>query len=162
VVTCERVVTALTLYACCAIPCLAQVAASARSDGKSFEAVVSFAQSLAQWEFVIIGASVLVLVGTSYNRPRPLRIRGFYLLFLPAWGCLAYSIYRGIRAQGAYLAYLLFPVTTTAGVTRTLNRDIQAQILSMWLGLICFSIWLFVYLLWWIFLRQAADGRGNS
>jgi hypothetical protein len=158
VVTCERVVTALTVCAWHAFPCLAQVAAPSRSDRGSFEAVVSFAQSLAQWEFVIIGASVLVLVGTSYNRPRALHIRGFYLLFLPAWGCLAYSIYRGMRAQEAYLAYLLLPVTTTAGVTRTLNRDINAQILWMEVGLGCFFVWLVAYLVWWTCLKQAAEG----
>lgn len=157
-VTSKRGMTALALCVWCAFPCVAQVITSDRLDGKSFEAVVSFAQSLAQWEFVIIGASVLVLVGTSYNRPRPMLIRAFYLLFLPAWGCLAYSIYRGMRAQAAYLAYLLLPVTTIAGATRTLNKDIQAQILWMWSGLICFSIWLVAYLLWWTFFKRPAEG----
>jgi hypothetical protein len=99
-----------------------------------------------------------VLVGTTYNRPRPLRIRGFYLLFLPAWGCLAYSIYRGMRAQEAYLAYLLLPVTTTAGVTRTLNRDINAQVFWTEVGLGCFFVWLVAYLVWWTCLKQAAEG----
>ena len=161
-VTCERGITALALCVWCAFPCVAQVITSDRLDGKSFEAVVSFAQSLAQWEFVIIGASVLVLVGTSYNRPRPLLIRAFYLLFLPAWGCLAYSIYRGMRAQEAYLAYLLLPVTTIGGATITLNKDIQAQIFWMWSGLLCFGIWLVAYLIWWTFLKQDAEGRGDS
>jgi len=110
----------------------------------------------------MIGASVLVLVGTSYNQPRPLRIRVIYLLFLPAWGSLAYSIYQATRAQEAYLAYLLLPVTTVAGTTRTLNGDIQAQILWMWAGLICFSTWLVIYLMWWVFCGRAAERRGDS
>ena len=158
VVTCERGIRALALCVWCAIPCAAQVNNSDRLNGKSFEAVVSFAQSLAQWEFVIIGASILVLVGTSYNRPRPTLMRVLYLLFLPAWGCLAYSIYCGMRVQEAYLAYMLLPVTTIGGATSTLNKDIHAQISWMWIGLICFSIWLLAYLFWWILFKRAAEG----
>jgi len=155
---CERGITALALCVWCAFPCVAQVTTSDRLNSKSFESVVSFAQSLAQWEFVIIGASMLILVGTSYNRPRPLLIRAFYLLFLPAWGCLACSIYFGTRAQEAYLAYLLLPVATIGGATTTLNKEIQAQISWMWGGLICFAIWLVAYLIWWTFFKQAAEG----
>jgi hypothetical protein len=62
-----------------------------------------------------------------------------------------------MRAQEAYLAYLLLPVTTIGGATRTLNKDIQAQILWMWSGLICFSIWVVAYSIWWIFFKQAAE-----
>jgi hypothetical protein len=161
-VTCARSIAALALSAWCAFPCVAQVTTPDRLNGKSFESAVSFSQSLAQWEFVIIGASMLILVGTSFRQPRCLLIRLFYLLFVPAWGCLAYSIYCGTRAQEAYLAYLLLPVTTIGGATTTLNKDIQTQILWMWIGLICFAIWLFVYVIWWTFSKQAAEGQGDS
>lgn len=147
---------AFALCVWCALPSIGQVTGSEKLTAKSLEAAASFAQSLAQWEFVIFGASMLVLVGTSYYRPqRPWQ--AIYLLFLPAWGCLGYSIYRGMKAQEAYLAYMLLPVTTMEGATSALNKDILAQIFWMWWGLGCFSFWLFFYLIWWTFFKKAAQ-----
>ena len=145
----------------CAFPSQAQVAGSERVDRKSLEAAVSFAQSLAQWEFVIIGGSLLVLVGTSHRPPETRRMRALYLLFLPAWLCLGWSIYLGTKAQEAYLAYLLLPVTTIEGATKTLNRDIGNEIFWMSCGLVLLLIWLVVYLFWWVFARKHAEGQGD-
>lgn len=160
-VTPGRVVAALALCVGAVFSSVAQVASSDKLNGKSLEAAVSFAQSLAQWEFVIIGSSMLVMVGTSYYRPPPLRMRLFYLLFLPAWTCLFSSIYYGTRAQEAYVAYLILPVTTIEGAVKRLNEDIGNQISWMYGGLLFLGAWLIAYLFWWTFAKKVAAGQGD-
>lgn len=140
----------------------AQGGSSDKQNGKAIEAAVSFAQSLAQWEFIIVGASMLVLIGTSYYRPSSIYMRRVYLLFLPAWACLGGSIYFGTQAQRVYLAYLLLSATTSEGATMALNHDMGSQIVWMRYGLGFFAIWLVVYLMWWIFDGKAGEIRGGS
>jgi hypothetical protein len=135
----------------------AQAPSPDKLNAKSLEAAVSFAQSLAQWEFVIIGGSLLLVLGSSHVRPARKWIRASYFLFLPAWGCLGYSIYSGTRAQQVYLAYLLVPVTTIEGATSKIGEDIQNQRVSMFLGLGVLFLWLLVYLTWWIFTDDISE-----
>jgi hypothetical protein len=157
-----RCAASLALCLVCAIPCMAQGPSSDKLSGKSLEAAASFAQSLAQWEFIMIGGSLLVLVGGSYYRPTQVYIRVWYLLFLPAWACFGTSIYFGIRAQEAYLAYSLLTNPTVEGASKTINEDIGSQILWMWWGLLAFSVWLLVYLSWWVFAKKVSPARGGS
>jgi hypothetical protein len=157
-----RIFVPLALCILCASAPMAQTHSSERLNVKSLEAAVSFAQSLAQWEFVLIGGSLLVLVGTSHRHPTSRLMRMAYLLFLPAWLCLCWSIYLGTQAQGVYLAYLLVPVTTLEGATQRLNEDIGNQIFWMSYGLVIFFIWLVQYLFWWIFSKRGTEGQSTS
>jgi hypothetical protein len=136
----------------------AQVPSSEKLNARSLEAAVSFAQSLAQWEFIIVGGSLLLIVGSSHGRPASKKIRASYLLFLPAWFSLGYSIYSGTRAQQVYLAYLLVPATTIEGATSRIGEDIQAQRVSMLVGLVFLFLWLLIYLAWWIFTDDTSKG----
>ena len=157
----QRGLLLLTFCICCALPCMAQPASDIL-NGKSLESAASFAQSLGQWEFVMIGGSLLVLVGTSYRRPPKRLMRVPYLLFLFAWFFLGRSIYFGTRAQEVYLAYLLLPTTTIEEATKRLNHDIGTQISCLFCGLFFFSIWLAIYLFWWVFAKRVAEGQGDS
>lgn len=141
---------------------VAQAQSPDRLNAKSLEAAVSFSQSLAQWEFVLIGGSLLLLVGTSHRHPGSRSLRMAYLLFLPGWLCLGRSIYLGTQAQRGYLAYLLVPVTTIEGATKTLNEDIGKQIHWMFCGLGVFFIWLVFYLFWWIVSKREKGGQSPS
>lgn len=149
----------LTLVVLCLIPVptFAQASPPDRMTGKSLEAASAFAQSLSQWEFAIIGGSLLTLIGTSHHRPKTRGMRAFYLLFLPAWGFLGKSIYMGTRAQEAFLAYSLLPTMTISESTKTLNSDINWQIRFMWIGLFCLAIWLLIYVFWWVFADKISD-----
>jgi len=140
---------------------LAQSLTSDKLNAKSLEAAVSFAQSLSQWEFVIIGSSLLLVVGSSHRRPESFAMRLIYILLLPlAWISLGLSIYFGARAQQVYLAYLLLPSTTMEGATRTLNSDIHSEMLWMFVGLAALFGWLVFYLAWWAFRKDAPKEWG--
>ncbi len=158
---CRRTLATIALFVLCASSSMAEAQSSDRLNGKSLEAAVSFAQALAQWEFVLIGGSLVVLVGTSHRHPTSRPKRAAYLLFLPGWFCLSWSIYLGTQAQGAYLAYLLVPVTTLEGATQRLNEDIGNQIRWMFYGLAFFFVWLVLYLFWWIFSKRGTEGQST-
>lgn len=136
---------------------LAQTPETDKLNVKAFESASAFAQSLTQWEFIIIGGSLLILLGIDYYRPKSVVLRSCYLLFLPAWTLLAVSIYYGIRVQEAYLAYVLVAKTTASGISETMNSDAHMQIVFMEWGLIVFGIWLLVYLLFWVFCKELHD-----
>jgi hypothetical protein len=143
--------------------CNAQLSNPDKLNARSLEAAVSFAQSLAQWEFVIIGGSLLLVLGSSHLRPQSKVVRACYLLFLPAWASLGSSIYFGTRAQQVYLAYLLVTSTTIEGASAKLGDDIQAQRVSMLIGLALLFLWLLIYIWWWIFSDdKTATGKGEK
>src|SRR5262249_37587844 len=76
-------------------------------DSKFFEAAQTLAQSLSACDLLIIGGSLVMIVSTSYYRPRSRKMRFAYFLFLPAWCFLAFSVYQGIQVQRSYVAYLV-------------------------------------------------------
>ncbi len=128
-------------------------------ESKAFEAAVSLAQSLTQWAFLIMGGSVVILVGTSYYRPIDQLVRLSYLSFIPGWICLGLSIYNGTKVQRAYLGYLFLPNLDLARLRLMINRDAYRQIQYMEWGTGIFGIWLLVYLIWWIFGKNTQSSK---
>ena len=122
-------------------------------DEKFFEAVQALAQGLSQWDLLIIGGSLVMIVSTGYYRPSTRRMRLFYLLFLPSWVLLAFSIYRGIRIQGSYVAYLVAAQHQNAqliqNIAQKMNDDANSQIADLELALLCLGLWLVIYIFWW-------------
>jgi hypothetical protein len=137
-----------------------QTQAPDKLNGKSLEAAASYSQSLAQWAFIIIGGSLVLVLGNSHRWPGHRGLRATYFLFLLAWATLARSIYLGARVQEANLAYLLVPVTTIEGITKTLSADLDKQIWWMFAGLSILCIWLLVYLGWSVFSKGIPNDRG--
>jgi hypothetical protein len=156
---CQRIPFVATLCVFCTSLSLAEAPSVDRLNAKSLEAGVSFAQTLAQWSFALVGGSLLVLIGTSHRFPSSRAKRAPYLLFLAGWFCLAMSIYFATRAQRVYVAYLLLPVTTIEGATQKLNADIGNQIQWLLYGLGVFGLWLIYYLFWWVFSNEKVEGK---
>jgi hypothetical protein len=132
---------------------LAAQAPQSTIDTKAIDDAVALTQTLSQWAFLIIGGSVLMLVGTSYYRPAGWATRWVYLLFVPGWGFLGYSIYQGTLAQQAVLGHYLNLGVTANGFVSVLGLNIGAQIKAMQHGLAVLGFWLLVYLCWWVFGR---------
>jgi len=128
-------------------------------DAKFFEAAQALAQSLSQWDLLIIGGSLVTIVGTSYYRPGTRRVRAIYFLFVPAWCLLAYSIYQGIVVQRAYVAYLVAAnkpgnSATIVEIARKMEAATNGQIDGLQYALVCLGIWLLLYVVWWVCARR--------
>jgi len=117
---------------------------------KGLDSAVSFSQSLSQWAYITIGASVALLLKDFDRRPNSRAIRWSFGIFVPGWLCLACAIYKGVRVHGAYIAYLMSPRHDSQDAIRHINADAASQVAALGWGLTIFFIWLFVYLLWWI------------
>jgi hypothetical protein len=147
----------LAVCTLCGFAVVAQSSSLDKFNAKSLEAAASYAQSLAQWAFIIIGGSLVLVLGNSHRWPRSRRLRATYLLFLLAWTSLALCIYFGTRVQQANLAYLLVPSTTIEGITKTLANDLRNEIWWMFTGLFFLSLWLLIYLVWSVVLKDPTD-----
>jgi hypothetical protein len=128
-------------------------------DLKIFEAATSLANSLISWALVMIGGSILAILGTGYYRPEALWVRLSYLSFIPAWIALSSSVYAGTRVQSVYLAALFVAHPDLSSLKVTLNRDALAQIARMEWGLVWFGVWLAAYLIWWIFFGNRSPNK---
>jgi hypothetical protein len=140
----------------------AQAPVPDRLNAKALEAAVTYAQSLAQWQFAIIGASLLLIVGNSHLALPSRRARLLYFLFVPAWGFSGLSIYFGTRVQQVYLAYLLVPKTTLEGATLFINDESAKEILYMFVGLSFLVVWVIIYVSWWVFRKDALPGATTT
>jgi hypothetical protein len=123
-------------------------------DLKIFEAATGLANTLTSWAFVMIGGSILAILGTGYYRPSSLWIRCTYFAFVPAWFFLSWSVYAGTRVQSVYLAALFSAKPKIDVLKNALNTDSLAQIDRMEIGLGCFGVWLTLYIIWWIFNKE--------
>jgi hypothetical protein len=126
---------------------------------KGFESTVSFAQSLSQWAYITIGASVALLLKDFSRRPKSTAVRWSFLAFLPGWGFLGRAIYMGVRVHGAYIAYLMNPRHDPETAMLNINADASRQIAALKWGLLAFAIWLVFYLIWWITHRDEPVGE---
>lgn len=122
---------------------------------KGPESAVAFSQAVSQWEVLIIGGSIAVLLGSSYLRPRSPRGRSWYLLFVPAWGFLFYSLYMGMSAQQNVLALSNLKNVDVGPTKEELARHIARQISTFEIGLAILGVWLVIYLAWWIWSAPA-------
>lgn len=117
---------------------------------KALEATVSYAQSLTQWALLIVAGTALLLVGTEYHRPTSRLLLFSYFLFIPGWISLILSMYRGVRVQQVYLAYLFSERPNWSASMSAVNGDALWQVRTMQFGVLVFGVWLLTYLFYWI------------
>jgi hypothetical protein len=75
----------------------AKLATPASNEMKLLEGATALARTMTSWALVMIGGSILAVLGTGYYRPASLVVRCAYLAFIPAWSMLSASIYAGTR-----------------------------------------------------------------
>ncbi len=131
-------------------------------DSKFFEAAQTLAQGLSQWDLLILAGSLVIVIGTSYYRPKNRRMRATYFLFIPTWLCLALSVYQGISVQRSYVAYLVASRGSPqpkllAQIAENMTSATRNQILSLEIALVFAGIWLLIYIVWWVFTNQSKE-----
>lgn len=124
--------------------------AQEKRDRETFEKIADSAQRINDMVLVIIGASLAVLVGSTYLHPLA-SLRWVYLAFPVGWSFLGRAMYYGLLARGTFLAYLVNSkaATQTAWVIR-LSGWMNQQVRFFKFGLCAFAVWLLLYVGWWI------------
>lgn len=123
-----------------------------KNVGEGFKTIAEGSRALNAWALMIIAASIIALVSTSYIRPVNRNIRKFYLLFIPAWLLVSVSMYFGDQISRRYVAALMASREDTfQEIGSNINSDFAYQILFLQFGLLVFAVWLLFFLLWWVF-----------
>ncbi len=114
--------------------------------------IVAESEKLKGWAVSIIAGTVVAILSSSYLRPLNKRIRLIYLLFLPAWIFLGISFYYGDRISRDRLAAIQIHANK---ILKNIKIDIDdsylCQLDYFQYGLIMISVWLILFLFWWIF-----------
>jgi hypothetical protein len=127
------------------------------ADMAFLKEVIDSSAQLLGWAVGIGGATVAVVIGTSHIRPDRLRFRLPYLLFIPGWACISWSIYQGNQIVGGFLAAKLRP-GAIEDVSSHINDLYGDQRTYLLLALVFFGGWLMLYTLMWIFLKRLRAG----
>lgn len=128
---------------------------------KGLDSAVSFAQSLSQWAYITIGASVALLLKDLTQRPKSRFVRWSFLAFIPGWVFLGCAIWKGVRVHGAHIAYLMNPKHDVYTAIQDINADAASQLSALKWGLGIFFAWLVIYLYWWIAHRERPRPNEN-
>lgn len=122
--------------------------------------VAEFAKSLVGWALIIVGGSALALLQASYRRPRNRTVRCAWLLFVPGWSALLASIVSGTKAHRAYAAVgVSVSRKDLEGSFKVVNSAIWDQVLYFKVGLVCFLLWMAIYLAWWIWSEEDSESE---
>ena len=121
--------------------------------------VVENSAQLSTWALAVGGGSVLAVLSTSYHRPTQLRLRLPYLLFLPGWLCLGYSLYLGNAIVGKHMAALMVKQEHVRAIASSINDLYSDQRSYLLYALVCFAVWLVIYLLCWVFLKSFKEEK---
>ena len=116
--------------------------------------IVDSSTQLSGWALSVLGGTVAAIVSTSYRRPDAIQYRLAYLLFLPGWAAVAYSLYLGNVLSGKYLASLMVRAEHVAIIAAQVNDTYSDQRQFLLWSLIFFGLWLLIYLLSWIFVES--------
>jgi hypothetical protein len=122
------------------------------------EQVSNSSTQLVTWALAIIAGTIATIVSTSYMRPMSKVMRIFYLLYIPGWFFLGYSIYYGDKISRRYIASKLVPEQNVVDIAKCINQDFGCQQLTLKVGLSIFAVWLVAFLIWWVFCNWSVSG----
>ncbi|MDB5119813.1 MAG: hypothetical protein JWN56_1031 [Sphingobacteriales bacterium] len=111
---------------------------------------------LISWSLAIIGGTILLIISTSYIHPKGYILYS-YFLFAIGWGFLATSIYYGEVLTRIYIAGITTSEIDRDGITQIGQEvDIKfgSQIKFFKYGILTFSVWLTLFLFWYILLKK--------
>lgn len=107
------------------------------------------------WTLSIIGGTILTIISTEYVEPVGC-IKYFYLLFIVGWLFLAKSIYHGQKITRIFIAGFTVNETDKQAINeigKKIDTNFAHQIESFRNGIIIFTSWLIIFLIWFIFKK---------
>jgi hypothetical protein len=113
--------------------------------------VAESSMQLSTWALATAGGTMLIIVSTSYLRPKDLKWRLPFLLFIPGWIFLGLSINSGNKVDGTYLAALHISIEKHRDAALRMNELCTQQQEYFLIALIFFGVWLLIYLIAWVF-----------
>lgn len=123
----------------------------------ALKVVAEGSSQLTVWALALMAGSIAVIVSTGYLRPvRKWRL--MYLLFVPAWMFVGWSVYCGNLLSRRYMAAVMGNKEMLPKMHEAINADFICQLDKLYYGLSFFGLWLLLFLWWWVF----ADARRSS
>lgn len=116
--------------------------------------VVDNSSQLSAWALAVGAGSVAVIVSTSYHRPKKLGYRLPYLLFIPGWVCVGYSLSLGKEISSKYLASIMVDQDKIAIIASDINDIYAEQQSYLFISLIIFFVWLLAFTLARVFSNE--------
>ena len=120
--------------------------------------VLASSAQLSAWALAVAGGSVAAVVSTSYRRPQHLKWRYPFLLFIPGWSCIAYSLYAGNSLVGGFLASKMVTPEKLRNISSKINDLYEDQRNFLLYSLALFGLWLAIYLVVWTFTEEFQKG----
>ena len=100
----------------------------------------------------VLGGSILLILSTNYIKPPVRKARLIYLLFIPAWTFLTFTLYFNniiMRQNAAY--FFSMNKEDKLGICSDINDVYANQLLAFQSSIVILAMWLTAYLIWWIF-----------
>ena len=122
---------------------------------QGLKTVSDYSKQIEVWAISIFGGSLLVLMGTSYDRPKNRKEKMFYLIFVPSWFFLGLSVYESNYLQRLVLG-ALFSENHEVLISKVsaVNSIFANQQDYFYLSLATLVLWILWYLIWWIFFKK--------
>ena len=104
------------------------------------------------WSLSIIVGSLLVILNTSYIKPKLDWFKYFYSLFAVGWVLIGISIYFGRKITNSKIAAILNrkSLELLDTILKDVNNYYHKQLVFFYLSLMVFGFWLFTYLFYWL------------
>lgn len=120
--------------------------------------VLASSGQLTTWALTVVAGTVATVVSTSYRRPQNLTWRLPFLLFIPGWSCIAYSLYVGNELVGGFLASKMVPANKLPAIASNINNLYDDQRNFLLYSFVFFGLWLVIYLITWTFTNEFQKG----
>lgn len=125
---------------------------------EGLKGIAEDSKTLTTWGLTLIGASIAAIVSTGYLRPVRTKFRMFYLLFIPGWLFIAFSIHNGDKISRRYTATVFTQKhDVLMQIGNYINSEFDRQLTFLRVGLMIFSAWLLFFILWWVFGKTDAN-----
>jgi hypothetical protein len=121
---------------------------------ESLKTAADHSNDLSNWSLLLLGGSIAMIVSTSYLRPPEQSVRLAYLLFPPAWALAGSSLLAGRGVKGGYLASTIVAERYLFATANCADSALARQIDFLLFAVAAVSIWLVVFLHWWVFQER--------